>query len=131
MADYILDVIAGNVGTNPEERTTPSGDKVLSFSVAQPQKFGKEAPEPFWFQVAVWDAPLRGLVKQQIKKGKPVVIFGRRKPDRQHNGKTYRDFTAYRIGIAEYLFPLDRAPGQPAQESQPRQAPDADDELPF
>ena len=131
MADYTLDVIAGNVGTGPEERETPNGDKIVSFSVAQPVRFGKEAPDPVWFQVAVWDSALRGLVKSKIRKGLPVVIFGRRKPDRQYNGKTYRDFTAYRVGIAEYLFPLDRAPGRPAAQSQPRQAPDADDDLPF
>ena len=129
MADYEISVIAGNVGQAPEKRQTPSGATVVGFTVAQPKQLKKDAAEPTWFNVAVWDAGLREMVLAQIKKGMPVTVMGKRKPDRQgQNGKTYRDIDAYRVGKTDYLFPLNREVG-PAQRQTPSD--EAEDDLPF
>lgn len=127
MADYTLSTIAGNVGKEPEERDTTKG-KVLSFSVAQAVKFSKDAPPPDWYNVAVWDDGMRDLVKKTIHKGDRVVVIGPVK-ERQYEGKTYKDISGYRVGKVDYLFPGRPETGGAA--AGPRQAPDADDDLPF
>lgn len=128
MADYTLSRIAGNVGSDPTFRDTSKG-KVLVFSVAQPVKFGKDAPDPEWYNVAVWDHGMQQVVQKNIRKGDRVVVVGPRKPDRPaENGKVYRDITGYRIGKVDYLFPLDSAPGQPVNQTPSDQA---EDDLPF
>lgn len=136
MADYELSRVVGNVGTAPEKRQTTKGDVVV-FSVAQPVKFGREAPDPEWYNVAVWDHGMQELVLSKIRKGSAVVVAGKRKPDRHgDNGKVYRDITAYRVGTVDYLFPVDNAPGGPSENNRSAQgwgkaAPDKEDDLPF
>lgn len=126
--DYELYITSGNVGQPPEERM--AGDqKVITFSVAQPKKFGKDAPEPKWHNITVWDEGLKQLVRNRIKKGTPVVVYGKM-TERNSGGKTYYNMNAYRIGIVDILFPLDKAPGRPAEPTV-RQAPDSDDDIPF
>ncbi len=128
MADYELTVGAGNLGKDPEIRQTPRGP-VVSLSIAQPVKFSKDAPDPLWFNAAVWDHGLQNVVKNTLRKGARVVVFGKRKEDRKgENGRIYRDIDVYRIGTVDFLFPLDKTPGQPAR---PSEAAVDDDDLPF
>ena len=66
--------ITGNVGKDPEQRTTQSGDTVTAFSVAVRQGFKQEAPI-VWFRCNVWGK--RGdTIKQHLAKGAKATVVG-------------------------------------------------------
>ncbi len=101
MAD--LDFVVGNVGREPEQKM--AGDKkIVEFTIARPTGFGKNAGEPMWFTVAVWDDSIKEQVLREVRKGEPWAVVGPVK-EREYNGKTYRNISAYRIGRVGFLFP--------------------------
>jgi len=66
--------ITGNVGKEPEQRTTQSNDTVTSFSVAVKQGFKQDAPT-VWFRCSVWGK--RGdTIKQYLAKGAKATVVG-------------------------------------------------------
>ena len=72
-------IIIGNLGSNPEQRFTPSGDPVTTFSVATSRKYG-EKDETTWFRVSVWGKQA-GVVQQYLSKGSKVLVEGRLKAE--------------------------------------------------
>jgi single-strand DNA-binding protein len=66
--------ITGNVGKDPEQRTTQGGDTVTSFSVAVRQGFKQDAPT-VWYRCSVWGK--RGdTIKQHLSKGTKATVVG-------------------------------------------------------
>ena len=81
--------IAGNVGKDPELRTTQSGDNVLGFSVAVDQgkdSQGNKRPAA-WYDCSLWGKRATAL-QPYIAKGMKVTISGR-PTCRAHDGKAY------------------------------------------
>ena len=72
-------IIIGNLGSNPEQRFTPSGDPVTSFSVATSRRYG-EKDETTWFRVNVWGKQAESC-SQYLHKGSKVLVEGRLRPD--------------------------------------------------
>ncbi len=72
-------IIIGNLGSNPEQRFTPSGDPVTSFSVATSRKYG-EKDETTWFRVSVWGKQAESC-NQYLSKGSKVLVEGRLKAE--------------------------------------------------
>lgn len=78
--------ILGNVGKQPEERTTQSGKKVTGFSIAVQDGWG-DSKTTIWFDVSVWGS--RGdVIAKNVNKGDKLCITGDLST-REHNGKTY------------------------------------------
>ncbi len=71
-------IFIGNLGSNPEQRFTPSGDPVTTFSVATSRKYG-ETDETTWFRVSVWGKQAEAC-SQYLHKGSKVLVEGRLKP---------------------------------------------------
>ena len=66
--------IAGRVGKKPENRFTPTGQKVTNFSVATSvRKAGKE--ETVWWRVTVWGDRFDKMISF-LDKGSAVIIMG-------------------------------------------------------
>ena len=66
--------LTGNVGRDPEQRSTQSGDSVTSFSVAVRQGFKRDAPS-VWFRCSVWGK--RGdTIRDHLRKGMKVMVVG-------------------------------------------------------
>ncbi len=66
--------LTGNVGRDPELRSTQGGDQVCSFTVASKQGFKRDAPTE-WFRVSVWGK--RGeTIANHLKKGAKVTVVG-------------------------------------------------------
>ena len=72
-------IIIGNLGSNPEQRFTPSGDPVTTFSVATSRKYG-EKDETTWFRVSVWGKQAESC-NTYLSKGSKVLVEGRLKAD--------------------------------------------------
>jgi single-strand DNA-binding protein len=77
-------MIIGNLGRDPEVRSTPSGQTVTSFSVATTRKWrnreGQQQDETEWYNVEAWGR-LAEICGQYLQKGSKVYIEGRGKTD--------------------------------------------------
>ncbi|MFA5753453.1 MAG: single-stranded DNA-binding protein [Bacteroidales bacterium] len=71
--------IVGHCGSNPEQRFTPSGDPVTTFSVATSRKYG-EKDETTWFRVSVWGKQAESC-NTYLSKGSKVLVEGRLKAE--------------------------------------------------
>lgn len=78
--------IVGYLGRDPEMRFTPGGSAVTSFSIATSRSYttnaGQKVDETTWFRVSVWGAQAESC-NQYLKKGSPVLVVGRLRPDPQ------------------------------------------------
>lgn len=73
-------MLIGNVGSEPEVRTTPSGLKVAKVSLATNRKFsdrsGQQQEKTEWHRLTFWDK-LAELVEQYVHKGDRLYVDGR------------------------------------------------------
>lgn len=90
-------IIVGNLGRDPEVRSTPSGQTVAKFSVATTRKWtnreGERQENTEWHNVVCWGRQAE-IAGQYLHKGKQVYIEGRLQTDswedRETGKKMYR-----------------------------------------
>lgn len=83
MASVNMAVVLGNVGQDPEIRTTTSGTQVANFSVATTKKWtkdGEKHEKTEWHQISVF-GKLADVVAKYVKKGSSVHIVGELRTD--------------------------------------------------
>ena len=71
---YSTTIVAGRVGRDAELRATPSGDSVLSFSLAEDRGYG-DNKRTVWHTVSLWGDRAEKL-SQYITKGKALLVEG-------------------------------------------------------
>lgn len=73
-------MLIGNVGADPELRTTPSGTRVAKVSLATNRAWrdrsGQQQEKTEWHRLTFWDR-LAELVEQYVKKGDRLYVEGR------------------------------------------------------
>ena len=73
-------ILLGNLGADPELKSTPSGQSVCSLRIATSEKYkdkdGNQQEKTEWHKVVVW-GKLADLVNQFCKKGKQVYLEGK------------------------------------------------------
>jgi single-strand DNA-binding protein len=74
--------LIGNLGKDPEVRSTQTGDKVCSFSVATSDSWkdkatGDRKQRTEWHRVVIWNPGLVEIAEKYLKKGSKVYIEGR------------------------------------------------------
>jgi single-strand DNA-binding protein len=73
-------IIVGNLGSDPEIRTTPNGARVATLSVATNRRWadksGATQEDTQWHRVIAWNK-LAEIVEQYLKKGDRVFVEGR------------------------------------------------------
>ncbi len=90
-------ILVGNLGRDPEVRSTPSGQQVASFSLATNRKWrdreGNRQEQTEWHNIVCW-ARLAEIAGQYLTKGKQIYVEGRLQTrsweDRQSGEKKYR-----------------------------------------
>lgn len=113
--------LIGNLGKDPEVRTTPNGNKVCTFSVAVGRSWktseGETREATDWFNVEAWGG-LGEICAQYLNKGRLVFVEGRLRTDRYEQGEEVRYFTKV---IASQMQMLDRRPeeAEPVTEEEP------------
>jgi len=102
-------MIIGNLTRDPEVRTTPSGQTVVSFGVATNRRWkdqqGQQQEQAEYHNVVAW-RKLAEIIGQYLKKGSKVYIEGRlqtRSWDDQSGVKRYKTEI-----IAENMIMLDK-----------------------
>ncbi|CAN5293062.1 single-stranded DNA-binding protein [soil metagenome] len=72
-------ILIGNLGSDPEIRTTGNGAKVAQFSVATSRKWtnnaGEQQEKTEWHRVVAW-SKLADVVERYVKKGQQVYVEG-------------------------------------------------------
>lgn len=126
--------IIGNLGKDPEIRTTPSGKKVANFSVCTSDRWtdkeGKKQESAQWHRLVAW-GPLAEIIEKYVRKGSQAYFEG--KLDyRKYTGKDGIERYSTEIVVSEMQMlggkSAESAP-QSSQESMP--IPPDDDSLPF
>lgn len=76
-------MLMGNLGNDPEVRSTPGGGRVASFSLATSRiwndQSGTKQEKTEWHKCIAWNQgtqKLADVVEQYCKKGKPVYVEG-------------------------------------------------------
>jgi single-strand DNA-binding protein len=75
-------MLVGNVGRDPEIRSTHSGTKIASFSIATSDTWrdkatGERKERTEWHRISVWNEGLVGIVERYVRKGDKVYIEGK------------------------------------------------------
>lgn len=68
-------VFIGNLGADPELKTTNTGKSVVSFSIAVTEKY-KETTHTEWVRVVAWEKLADNCAKF-LAKGRPVCVEGK------------------------------------------------------
>ena len=74
-------ILIGNLGRDPEVRTMPSGDKIVTFSLATTESWrdkatGERKDKTEWHNVAIFNENLGRVAEQYCKKGAKIYIEG-------------------------------------------------------
>jgi len=74
-------ILIGNLGRDPEVRTLPSGDRVVSFSVATTESWrdrqtGERKDRTEWHNVSIFNENLGKIAEQYCRKGSKVYLEG-------------------------------------------------------
>ena len=74
-------ILVGNVGQDPEIRTTQDGREVANFSLATSESWkdkntGEKREKTEWHRVVIFSQGLVGIVKNYVKKGSKLYIEG-------------------------------------------------------
>ena len=80
MSGYINVTVVGSLGKDPEIRSTGSGKKVASFSVAVDQGYG-ESKKTEWVNIIAWEK-LADLAEKFLKKARPSPCLEPFRPPR-------------------------------------------------
>jgi single-strand DNA-binding protein len=82
MASVNKMIVLGNLGRDPEVRSTPSGAQVCNVTIATSRtwkdKSGDKQEETEWHRVVFYDR-LAEIADEYLKKGRPVYVEGRLK----------------------------------------------------
>ncbi len=90
-------ILVGNVGQDPEIRTTQDGREIANFSLATSESWkdknsGEKKDKTEWHRIVIFSQGLVGIVKNYVKKGNKLYIEGalqsRKWTDNQGNEKT-------------------------------------------
>jgi single-strand DNA-binding protein len=74
-------ILVGNLGRDPEVRTLPSGDRVVSFSVATTESWrdrntGERRDRTEWHNVSIFNENLAKVAEQYCRKGSKIYLEG-------------------------------------------------------
>ena len=144
MASVNKVILIGNLGKDPEIRTTPQGTSLARFSVATTTNWkdssGARQEKTEWHDVVAWEK-LAQICGEYLHKGKMVYVEGSlqtRSWEDQNGQKRYK--TEVKANNVVMLSPRDasRAPGGapgagtgPREASEVAEAPAYDDDVPF
>jgi len=126
-------ILVGNVGSDPEVRTLPSGDTLAKLSLATGRTFndrsGQKQEKTEWHRLTVF-GKLADVVEQYVRKGDRLYVEGRIEYNKTDDGKFFTDIVVHDLvmlgGSGEKREVV------PASKSAPRSPFDADDsDLPF
>ena len=122
-------ILIGNLGQDPESRTTPGGTTVTNIRIATSESWrdkqsGEMKEQTEWHTVVLWSR-LGEIAAEYLKKGSQVYIEGRLQT-RKWQDKTGNDRYTTEIVAGEMQMMGGRGGGGANQETRDRRDPGAD-----
>lgn len=133
MASLNVYAFTGNLGSDPELRTTTSGQTVCRLNVAV-QRFGDHPP--VWVDVSVWGKAAETCA-QYLVKGRAVAINGRVDEVRAYMRKDGEPGASLSVSTSDVAFIGSRGDDAPAPSDLPMPSPSTaptatnDEDIPF
>ena len=94
-------ILMGRLTRDPEQRTTPSGKTIVSFSLAV-DRVGQDDSADF-FNVTAWEK-LGELVMQYLGKGRKVLVQGRLRQDSWDDKETGKKRSSVEVTATDVTF---------------------------
>lgn len=98
--------LIGYLGKNPEGKYTPTGKKVIDFSIAITNRWetrdGETKESTEWVNIEAWDR-LGEVCQEYLKKGSLVYVEGRLKTNRYEDQGETRYFTKVVAQTVQFL----------------------------
>lgn len=98
--------LIGRLGKDPESKFTPTGKKVVHFSVAVSNRWksrdGETQESTEWVNIEAWER-LGETCQQYLKKGSLVYVEGRLKTDKYEDKGETRYFTKVVAQMVQFL----------------------------
>ncbi|MBX9928980.1 MAG: single-stranded DNA-binding protein, partial [Gemmatimonadaceae bacterium] len=104
--------LIGNLGSDPEIRTTPNGSKVAQFSIATSRQWngtnGEKQEKTEWHKCVAWNQGTKGsgladVIERYVKKGDKLFVEGRIEY-RQYEDKEKQTKYVTEINVREILL---------------------------
>jgi single-strand DNA-binding protein len=97
-------ILVGNLGRDPEVRTFPSGDRVVSFSLATTESWrdkgtGERKDRTEWHNVQIFNENLGKVAEQYCRKGSKIYVEG------QLQTREYTDKDGNQRKVTEVVVP--------------------------
>ena len=136
-------ILVGNVGKQPEIKTTQHGKKIASFSIATSEKWkdkatGEQREKTEWHNVVIFNEALAGVVERYVKQGSKLYIEGQHQTRKWSDKEGVERYSSECVlqGFNGTLVLLDKIDNpqrqeQPAQEQQQPLSQELDDAIPF
>jgi single-strand DNA-binding protein len=134
-------MLIGNVGNDPEVRSTPNGMQLVKFSVATNRTWknssGEQQEKTEWHRCTAW-GKLSEIIERYVKKGDLLYLEGRVEYSQTENDGQIRYFTDINVQEMSMLGSRDGSTGDPGSYSPEPPVPEShkpisqpDDDLPF
>ncbi len=125
--------LLGNVGKDPEIRSTQSGGKIANLTVATSESWkdrnsGERKERTEWHRVSIMSAPLAEVVEKYVKKGSKLYLEGQLQTRKWTDQSGQERYTTEVVlsGFGSQLVMLDGRSGDvgsSAPQQQPQQRP--------
>ena len=92
--------LTGNVGKDPEVKTTQNGVKVATFSLATTEH--TKEPKTIWHNIVMFNK-MADVAEQYIRKGVKIAIAGKQQNDRYEKDGTWHTTTQVIANDFEFL----------------------------
>lgn len=134
--------LIGNVGRDPELKTTHSGERIANFSIATSESWkdkssGEKKQKTEWHNIVAFGDGLAGVIDRFVKKGTKLYVSGtlRTRKWQDGDGKDKYSTEVVLSGFGAKLILLgDSGPRVSESDVPPGRKPvrqDLDDEIPF
>jgi single-strand DNA-binding protein len=131
--------LIGNVGKDPDIRTTQDGKEVASFSLATSEVWtdktsGERKEKTEWHKIVVFAARLIPIIKSYVKKGTRLYICGSlhtRKWVDQSNGEKYVTEVVLQSSDSKLLILSTKDDNENIHTNTMHSKADDDDDIPF
>jgi len=128
-------ILIGNLGADPDFRSTPSGTPVATFSLATTEMWtnrdGEQEERTEWHRVVTW-GKLAEVTRDYLKKGKQVYIEGRLKTRSWEDRDGQKRYVTEVVAQQMLMLGPAPQPGGVVEEVEPEPLPsESEDDLPF
>jgi single-strand DNA-binding protein len=135
--------LIGNLGKDPEIRSTSDGREIASFSIATGESWkdkvtGEKKEKTEWHRIVVFKEGLVGVVKNYVKKGSKLYIEGQLQTRKWVDNNGQEKYTTEIVlqGFNASLILLDNKSGSAVHDTNSDNIPnfdnsELDDEIPF